>query len=135
MARREVVLKMLGRYEDQLAEGVLPKGVASVLRQYVEAEESAKRLYRTAGASAEKLFSSTTLNLGTLNLVRISAKQGLGSIGRAASLERQPEYEIGVFAREHLLLKPEDLELTHEEIEENRRRLRDYRRSLEDPKT
>ncbi len=131
MARREVVLRILGRYEDQLAQGILPKGVVSVLDQYVKADESAKRLYRTAGASAEKLFSSTALNTGALNLVRISAKQSLRSIGRAASLERQPEYEIGVFAREHLLLKPEDVSLTEDEIEENRRRLQDYRRQFE----
>ncbi|MBI4163279.1 MAG: hypothetical protein HY512_00325 [Candidatus Aenigmarchaeota archaeon] len=133
MARKEVVLKMLGRYEDQLVQGILPRGVVSVLRQYVEAQERAERSYGRAASSAERLFSASTLNtMRTFSVIGSSAgRETLRSINRAESVQRQPEYEIGVFAREHLLLKPDGVSLAPEDVEENRRRIQDYRKQLE----
>ncbi len=114
MAKREAVLRMLGEYEDQLAQGVLPNDLKGVLTEHV--------VY-------SHLAYSPSLHRDVENPARCQSAQKHRA--KLSGIEDKAEYEIGVFAKEHLLLKPDDVELSSDEVEDNRRRLQDYRKQLE----
>ena len=132
MATNRAILRLLERHEEDLACGILPKAVASVLQHYTKAEQRMER----AEADFDSATEWRTPTKGINPHVFYSGMYALGVAVRSerqiASLRGQPQYALREFAREHLILRADGhMELTPAEVEENSRRLQDYRRSLE----
>ena len=128
MVKKEVVLRTLRRYENDLAKGIIPPYIESVLKLH----DAYKGVLQTSGQIEE--LASGALSQHTPRAPRLALRMNSRQTrfkSRMAEIEGEPEYLIGIFAKENLSLKSDDIPLTQKRAEENQDRLYEYRKQLE----